>query len=227
MGTKGRAITNASSEPAGGLADALFTRTQQRVLGLLFGQSERSFTVRELIAATGAGHGAVQREVAKLAGSGLLTTRQRGNQKHYQADPASPIFAELVGMMRKTVGLAEPLRAALMPLSDQIIAAFVYGSVAKRSDHAGSDIDVMILSDTLGYADVVLALHPVHEQLGREINPSIYSRAEWQRRIGKDNAFVTRIMEQPKLWLMGGQDDLTEPPRVSRRLFGLSQAAMA
>lgn len=196
------------STPVSGLADALFTRTQQRVLGLLFGQPARSFTVRELIAATGAGHGAVQREVAKLARSGLVTMRQRGNQKHYRAEPTAPIFAELVAIVRKTMGLTEPLRAALAPLAERVLAAFVYGSVAKRSDHAGSDIDLMIVSDTLGYADVFTAVHPLAEQLGREVNPSIYSRVEWQRRVAQDNAFVRRVTEQPKLWLIGGQDDL-------------------
>ena len=189
-------------------ADALFTTTQQRVLGLLFGQPQHSFTVTELIAATGAGSGAAQREVAKLVESGLVTMQPVGNQKHYQANPYAPVFDELVGIMQKTVGLAEPLREALAPLADRIAAAFVYGSVAKRSDTASSDIDLMIVSDTLGYADVVLALDPLDQRVGREVNPAVYSRAELARRICDDNAFVTRVLEQPKLWLMGGEDDL-------------------
>lgn len=191
-----------------GLADALFTQTQQRVLGLLFGQPHRSFTVSELIAATSAGSGAVQRELAKLADSGLLSMRRSGNQKHYQANPAAPIHAELVAIVQKTVGLAEPLREALAPVADQIIAAFVYGSVAKRSDTAVSDIDLMILSDTLGYADVVLALHAFNERIGRQVNPTLYSRAEFDKRVKAGNSFITRVLEQPKLWLIGGRDDL-------------------
>lgn len=207
MGTK-PIDTPKQPRRSGGLANALFTQTQQRVLGRLFGQPSRSFTVRELITATGAGHGAVQREVGKLADAGLLTLRQRGNQKHYQADPGSPIFAELVAIVRKTVGLAEPLREALAPLADHIVAAFVYGSVARRSDHAGSDIDLLIVSDTLGYADVVTALHPLHEPLGRDINPTLYAIKEWKRRVADDHAFVARIVEQPRIWLIGGQDAL-------------------
>lgn len=190
------------------LAEALFTTTQQRVLGLLFGQPQRSFTVTELIAATGAGSGAAQREVAKLAESGLVTVQPIGNQKHYQANPYAPIFEELVGIMQKTVGLAVPLRNALASLASQITAAFVYGSVAKRSDTANSDIDLMIVSDTLGYADVVGALHPLIERMGREINPTIYSRAELAKRIKDGNAFVTRVLNQPKLWLIGDKDAL-------------------
>jgi predicted nucleotidyltransferase len=219
MGMK--ATTGASVSPAGksgrvrapkpdhaSLADALFTQTQQRVLGLLFGQPTRSFTVSELIAATAAGSGAVQRELAKLADSGLLTVRRSGNQKHYQANPDAPIHQELVAIVQKTVGMAEPLREALAPLADRIEAAFVYGSVAKRNDTASSDIDLMIVSDTLAYADVVLALDPLQTRLGRAINPTLYARAEFHRRIAQGNAFVSRVMEQPKLWIIGGQDDL-------------------
>lgn len=191
------------------MAGALFTNTQQRVLGLLFGQPERSFVVTELIAMTGAGSGAVQRELARLTGSGLLTTRKLGNQKHYQANPSAPIHAELVGIMQKTTGLTEPLREALAPLSTNIVVAFVYGSVAKRSDNAASDIDLMIVSDKLGYADVFGALEPATVRLGRTVNPTVYTRAELAKRIVDGNAFVSRVMEQPKLWLIGSDHALT------------------
>jgi predicted nucleotidyltransferase len=193
----------------GGLADALFTRTQQRVLGHLFGEPSRSFTVSELIAATGAGTGAVQREVAKLHKFGLVTLQPVGNQKRYQANPQAPIYDELVGILRKTCALVEPLREVLAPLRGQIEVAFVYGSVAKGMDRAASDIDLLILSEVLGYADVVLALHPLQERLQRDINPSLYTREEWQRRAGETGGFVSRLMDQPKLWVIGGMDDLT------------------
>lgn len=138
MGT----ITTPTALPQTGtsLAQALFSGTQQRVLGLLFGQPDRSFYATELIALAGAGSGAVQRELARLAQSGLVTVRPVGNQKHYQANPDSPIYAELCGIARKTVGLAEPLRAALAPMAARIKAAFVFGSVAKQQDTASSDI---------------------------------------------------------------------------------------
>lgn len=190
------------------LAGALFTTTQQRVLGALYGQPQRSFTVSELITSTGAGSGAVQRELAKLVASGLLTVRPMGNQKHYQANPAAPVHAELVGIMQKTVGLAEPLRAALEPLKGKIAAAFVFGSIAKRSDTAGSGIDVMVISDKLGYADALVALGEVEERLGRKVNPIIFSRTELAKRVKTDNAFVKRVLEQPKIWLIGGEDGL-------------------
>lgn len=223
MGTKTKPTQSPSRQHAGdapahyaaraagtlSLADALFTTSQQRVLGLLFGQPQRSFTVSEIIARTGTGSGAAQREVAKLFESGLVTLRAIGNQKRYQANAEAPIHAELVGIARKTIGMAEPLREALASLAAGIIAAFVYGSVAKGSDTASSDIDLMILSDTLTYADIVGALHPVILQLGREVNPTLYSRAELARRIKQGNAFVTRVLEQPKLWLIGNERDLS------------------
>ena len=191
-----------------GLADALFSGTQQRVLGLLFGQPERSFYATELINLAGAGSGAVQRELARLAQSGLVTVKAVGNQKHYQANPASPIYDELCGVVRKTVGLAEPLRAALAPLAMQIKAAFVYGSIAKKEDTASSDIDLMLVSDTLTYGDVVLALQAATELLGREVNPNIFTSQDFAKRRKEGGSFVTRVMLQPKVWLIGGENDL-------------------
>jgi len=148
------------------LADALFTTTQQRVLGLLFGQPDRSFYATELIAMTAAGSGAVQRELARLEQTGLVVVSRLGTQKHYQANPDSPLFAELCGIVRKTVGLAEPLRETLAPLASGIAAAFVYGSVAKGGDSATSDIDLMVVSDSLTYADVFAALTVWRRQAG-------------------------------------------------------------
>ena len=196
-----------AKQPAHGLADALFTTTQQRVLGALYGQPQRSFTVSELIAFIGAGSGAVQRELAKLVASGLLTMQPVGNQKRYQANPAAPIHDELVGIVQKTVGLAEPLRVALQPLASKITAAFVFGSIAKRNDTARSDIDLMVVSARVGYPDVLTALADVEERLGRKINPVIYSPAEFSKR-KSDNAFIKRVLEQPKIWLIGGEGDL-------------------
>ena len=190
------------------LAGALFSTTQQRVLGLLFGQPDRSFYATELIVMTAAGSGAVQRELARLEQSGLVTVRRIGTQKHYQANPESPLFTELCGIARKTVGLAEPLREALAPLASRIFAAFVYGSVAKEQDTAASDIDVMVVSDSVTYADVFAALEPVTATLRRTISPTVYTSRTLAKRIKEGNAFVTRILVQPKVWLIGTEDDI-------------------
>jgi len=191
-----------------GLADALFTKTQQRVLGALFGHPERSFYASELIREAGTGSGAAQRELARLEGSGLLVARRIGHQKHYQANAASPLYSELLNIVLKTVGLAEPLRDALKPLSSAIRAAFVYGSVAKATDQSTSDIDLMIISDSLTYGDAFGALERVTRTVGRKINPTVYTVAEFSKRAKTENAFVTRVLEQPKIWVIGSDDDL-------------------
>lgn len=192
----------------GSLADALFSGTQQRLLGLLFGQPDRSFYATELIQLAGVGSGTVQRELVRLAQSGLVTVKPVGNQKHYQANPASPIYEELCGVVRKTVGLAEPLRAALTPFISQIKVAFVYGSIAKKEDTASSDIDLMVVSDTLTYGDLIVALQTVAELLGREVNPNILTQQDFTNRLKEKGAFVSRVMAQPKVWLIGGESDL-------------------
>lgn len=193
---------------AAGLADALFTGTQQRVLAWLFGQPDRSFYATELIGLAGAGSGAVQRELARLVQAGLVTARAVGNQKHYQANPESPIYAELHGIVQKTVGLAGPLREALAPLAGRILAAFVYGSVAKRSDTASSDIDLMVVSEDVAYSELYGQMEAVSRRLGRTVNPTIYTPQELARRIKRKEAFATRVLTQPKLWLIGSEDAL-------------------
>ena len=196
-----------SSRPAG-LAGAIFTRTQQRVLGLLFGDPGRSYYASELIRRAGAGSGAVQRELERLEAAGLVSTRKVGSQRHFQANPDSPIFSELRAIIEKTVGLADPIRRALEPVGRQIIAAFVYGSVAKGSDRSASDIDLFILSETVSLGRVFALLEPISSSLGRTINPTILTRKEMARRRGAGNAFLTRVLSQPKIWLIGDERDL-------------------
>jgi len=190
------------------LADALFPKGRQRVLAVLFGNPGRSFYANEVIALAQSGTGAVQRELAALSEAGLLTVTKQGNQKHYQANADAPVFAELRGLVLKTMGLADVLKVALAPLAPQIDLAFVYGSAAKQQDTAHSDIDVMIVSAGLGYADVFGALEGAAATLGRKVNPTLYTLAELAKRINLDNAFVTRVLQQPKIWLIGNEEQL-------------------
>lgn len=205
-------ICNHSHPVASRMADALFPKGRQRVLAVLFGNPDRSFYANEVIALAQSGTGSVQRELAALSEAGLLTVTKQGNQKHYQANAASPVFAELRGLVIKTSGLADVLRAALAPLAPKIDAAFVYGSVAKQQDSAHSDIDVMVVSPELGYADVFGALENATVSLGRKINPTLYTPADIARRIEQNNAFVTRVWQQPKIWLIGHEDQLHAQP---------------
>ena len=190
------------------LSDALFSKVQRCVLGLLFGNPDRSFYANELFRLAGSGTGAVVRELAKLADSGLVTVSKIGNQKHYQANRAAPIFEELRGIVLKTFGVADVLRQGLLPISSKATVAFVYGSVAKGTDTAKSDIDVMVIGEDLAYPEVYSALLPVEAQLARKINPSIYSDEDVRLKLKKGNAFLTRIMAQPKIFLIGSERDL-------------------
>lgn len=191
-----------------GLSNALFSGTKQRVLGILYGQPARSFYANELIGLAGSGSGAVQRELATLVSSGLVTVKLIGNQKHYQANPQSPIFTELRSIILKTTGLAGPLQDALASLSPQITAAFVYGSVAKNTDTVSSDIDLMLISDDIGYGELFSALEQVSATLGRPVNPTILTQEEFRKRLANQESFLTRVLEQPKIWIIGESNDL-------------------
>lgn len=188
------------------VAAALFTPVQQRVLGLLFGQPERRFQSAELIRLAGSGTGAVHRQLQRLENAGLVTVSREGNQKYYTARKDASVFPELHGLVVKTVGIVEPLFAALAPLVDEIDLAFVFGSVAKGSERAGSDIDLLVVTDKLAYADVFAALASAEPTLGRTINPTVFSRAEWKKKRTRHDSFAARIAAQPRLFVIGSDD---------------------
>lgn len=185
------------------LANALFPKVRQRVLSVLFSTPDRSFYANEVISLAQSGTGAVQRELANLAQAGLITVTKLGNQKHFQANAQSPLYAELRSLILKTVGLADVLRNALAPMAAGIRSAFVYGSMASQQDTAKSDVDVLLVSQTLSYADVFAALESASQQLKRNINPTLYTPDEFAQRLDQDQAFITRVMNQPKIWLIG------------------------
>lgn len=189
--------------PAQSLADALFTGTQQRLLGLFFGQTGRSFFVTELIELAGVGRGSVQRELARLDRSGLVLTDRHGNQKHYRANPDAPIHEELCSIVRKTIGVQHQVRAALAPIDPKISLALIYGSVAKRLDTAMSDIDLLVVSNDLTLEDIYSRLSAVEKQLGRPINPTLYTERAFEERRSTGNEFLKRILDAPALLLKG------------------------
>jgi predicted nucleotidyltransferase len=186
----------------------LFSRVQQRVLGVLFGQPSRSFYAKEIIGLARSGSGAVQRELARLESSGIVKARRVGQQKHYQANTDSPLYDELRSIALKTFGLTDVVRRALEPIAHDVRAAFIFGSVAKQKDTASSDIDALIISDRLAYAEVFAVLEPASAQLGRPISPKLYSLVEFRDRLKTHRSFLTRVMNQPKLWLIGGEQDI-------------------
>lgn len=189
-------------------ADALFTKTQQRVLGVLFGQPGRSFYANEIIALAASGSGAVQRELARLEASALVTAKRVGNQKHYQANQEAPIYAELRGIILKTFGVTDVLRAALQPVWPMVELAFVYGSLAKGTEHAGSDIDLMVVGALPSNAALLDTLQPAQAQLGRVVNPTLYTPDEFAQRVRDGRSFMLRVLEQPKIFIKGGPHDI-------------------
>lgn len=194
-----------------GIGEALFTKTQRQVLGLLFGNPDKTFYINEIVRIADVGIGTVQRELERLTSAGLLTVRKIGNQKHYQANPGSPIFRELRGIVLKTFGVADELRRALEPFSARIAVAFVYGSIARGADTASSDIDLMIISGELGYPEVIGAFAEAEEKLGRSVSPTLYTPSEVRRKLAEENSFLKRVFEQEKIFLIGSDDDIPQP----------------
>lgn len=189
------------------LADALFSSVQQRVLGLLFTQPDRRFQGVELIRLANSGTGAVHRLTTRLAESGLITVTKEGAQKYYQANKASPIFQELRGLITKTCGLAEPLRKALIPFAGKIKQAFIYGSIAKGTETAQSDVDLMVISDTLSYAELYDALSQVEEAISRTINPTMMTPSEWEAKKSVPDSFAAKVAAQATIPLIGANDE--------------------
>jgi predicted nucleotidyltransferase len=184
------------------IGDALFTKAQQKVLALLFGQPEQSFYLNEVVRIAGMGRGAISRELSNLAAAGLLVVSKQGNQNHYQANESSPIFAELVAIVKKTFGIKEVLKGALAPILPSLEQGFIYGSMAKGEEHASSDVDVMLVGDDLSYTEIMTLLESAEAQLQRPVNPTIYSPQELSQRLQDGQSFVSKVMAQPKIDLL-------------------------
>lgn len=201
-------ITSSTPTPSHSrLADALFSGTRQKVLGLLFMQPDQDFSIAELIERARAGSGAVQREISRLVDSGLVTVDIRGRQKRYRANQNAPIFQELCSLVTKTLGPAQVVKDALRAIDSEIDVALIYGSVAKNTDRADSDIDLMLVSDTLTLEDVFTALEPVEQELSRPVNPTLYTRHEFEKRQDDDNPFIRKVLHGPYLLLKGIIDE--------------------
>lgn len=185
------------------LGSALFTATQQKVLGLLYGKPDHTFYANQVCRNAALGKGTVMRELERLHKAGVIVMTRQGNQTHYQANPHCPIYHELLGIIRKTIGVAEPIREALSGFGSSLIWAFIYGSIAKGDAHSQSDVDVLLIGDQLNYGEVMEHLMPVEELLGRTINPVLYTLEDWLAKRAAGNSFVTRVEAQDKVDLFG------------------------
>ena len=189
------------------LGTVFFGAYRRQVLGLLLLHPDESFHLREIARATNTQPGTLRRELAQLADAGVLSREKLGNLVRYKADSACPIYDELRGILKKTAGVADVLREGLASLSDKISVAFVYGSVASGAERRSSDIDVMVVGSA-SFEEVVGALHSSQEQLRREINPNVYSLAEFKKKAKEKGSFLARVLDEPKLFILGKEHDL-------------------
>ena len=192
------------------LSNLLFGDYRRQVLGLLLLHPEQQWHVREIARQTGTSAGTLHRELSRLGQAGVLRRTEQGKQVYYAANRDCPIFEELASILRKTSGLANVLVQALAPASDQVRVALIFGSVAKGTEHAGSDIDILVVGK-LGFAEAVRLFHPTQSVLGCEINPKVYSPGEWQDKLRTGDPFARDVLAKPKIFLIGTENDLAEP----------------
>ena len=189
------------------MKNALFTDSQAKVHVWIFGQPERFYHLSELRRLTGLGSASLQREINRLVDAGLASSKMQGNQRQISANRQSPLFKELRDLTRKVMGVAPMIQEALLPIENKIDIAFVYGSVAKQSDTAKSDIDVMLVGRDLTLSDILEQLLPVEEILCRKINPTCYTVHEFKKRLSDADSFVNKVLSQPTLHIFGNMDD--------------------
>jgi predicted nucleotidyltransferase len=188
------------------LGALLLGRTRLAILSLLLTRPDRRLYLRQIIRLLGTGQGAVQRELARLVRAGILLKTREGNLAYFKANRSSPVFEELRMLIQKTAGIAGLVRTALVPLAGSIERAFLYGSVARGDERSESDADLMIIGD-VSFFDVVSAVSPLQETLGREINPTVFTEAEYAKRLRDNDHFLTQIEAAPRIEILGGSDD--------------------
>ncbi|MHC4588079.1 MAG: nucleotidyltransferase domain-containing protein [Planctomycetota bacterium] len=193
------------------IASSLFPKSRRAVLGLLFGQPDRAFYLREVVDLTGLGVGHAQRELKRLTEAGIIVRSEQGRHVYFQANEHCPIYVELRGIVTKTVGAVAVVREALAPLADRIVAAYVYGSGARGVEQQTSDLDVMIIGDAT-FSEVVDAVRAAEPKLHRNINPTVYPVDEFTEKLAARHHFVTTVMKRDKVFVLGNEDEF-------RRLF--------
>ncbi|MGH8773118.1 MAG: nucleotidyltransferase domain-containing protein, partial [Burkholderiales bacterium] len=191
------------------LATALFGRTRRNVLALLFARPDHAYYLREIVKRTGAGSSQAQKELEQLVAAELVTRERRANQVYFQANSRAPIFEELKSIVTKTFGVADVLIEMLLPYENRLRLALLYGSVAKGTATASSDIDLLLVGD-ITLSDLVLALAETEQRLGRKISPITYTPTEFSTRLAEKDHFVSAVLKQPKIFLIGDESSLDE-----------------
>jgi len=210
------------STPPPALSDVLFGQIRGGVLALLYGWADKAFYVRQIARHLHASAGAVRRELEKLAAVDLIVRTSLGNQVFYQVNQRHPVFFEMRALVNKTVGIFNTLHSALESLGNRISVAFVYGSIARQEERAGSDIDLMIIGD-IELDDVLVRLSEAETALSRAVNPTVYSIHEFKRKLEDGNHFLNAVVDGKKVFLIGNEDELREMAGVRMVKAGAQQ----
>ena len=190
------------------LSSALFGKTRRAVLGLLYGRADETFYLRQIERLAGVGLGPLQRELKQLTNAGILNRSVRGQNVYYQANPDCPIFDELKSLVIKTVGVGDLIRTAFLQLNDRINIVLLYGSIARGEERRGSDIDILVVGNVT-FAEIASTLSPVQQNINREVNPTVYSVSEFKNKLHEENHFLKSVLEGPKIFLIGDENELT------------------
>jgi DNA-binding transcriptional ArsR family regulator len=190
------------------IAEALFTPAQQKLLALLFVRVDDALHLNEILRLTGMGSASLQRELKRLSDAGLIVSQRIGNIRQFRANKESPVYTELHGLIQKTFGLVGVLRTAMTNLAPAVSVAFVYGSIAKGSESAASDVDLMLIGESISYGELLSALAPAEKTLNRKINPTPYTVNDFLKRHQEQQHFLMRVLEQPKIFILGDENDL-------------------
>lgn len=189
--------------------DALFPKTRQGILAAMFVRPQKSWYVAELARRMGVPSSSLQRELQELTDAGILKSHRQGRMAYFQPNTDSPLYPDLRGLLLKTAGLVDVLREALEPLAGQVRLAFVYGSMASGEERSDSDVDLMVVGD-VSPAALAVPLRGARESLGREVNSTVYSQAEFVRKRKERDSFLARVMAKPRLLVVGSEHDLGE-----------------
>jgi predicted nucleotidyltransferase len=198
-------VTLSPGTPTAGL----FGRTREAVLGLLLLRPDERFHLRQIGRICGTGLGAVQRELSALTKAGILRRQEVGIQVYFQAERACPYFNELQGLIAKTTGVAGSLRGALLPVVDRVKVALVFGSFARGSMNADSDVDLLVISDDLKVRDLATPIRRAGETLGREISLNLYQPQEWSRRVAQSHPLAKSLLSSPRIFIIGDEHELS------------------
>jgi predicted nucleotidyltransferase/Fe2+ or Zn2+ uptake regulation protein len=190
-----------------GLAATLFGKTRRAILSLLYGHADESFYLRQIARTTGVGLGPIQRELKLLTDAGIIQRSVQGRQVYYQANSKSPVFTELKSLITKTAGVGDTLRNILTPLIDRLNIVLIYGSIASGKEKRDSDIDLLIIGKVT-FAEVVAELQLAQEQLGREINPTVYPVDEFTAKLAENHHFLIDVLGGPRIFLIGDENEL-------------------